>query len=1251
MKRRVNFRLRDLAQDPPAGQRITARLVSTAGLEHGPTNIDEIAVVTETVATTTVGADGTAFLELTDNQSFANPEAWRYIITIEGATTAKTFDPLSLARDPEPIDFSIWLGETTGDYVPRHYLLTQDELRALLAARGTTIGLTEVMHDASLTGEGTAADELGIADDGVQQRHIADDAVGTAQIQSGAVTEGELSQTTQDKVNARADWNATSGPSFIENKPTIPPAPPPRSGAFTQDFETKLEGIEVGATADQTPAEIRDALAGLQTTNRLPASAIRDLPDATVHTGPTISGDGQSTTPLQNRGRRSLSALPAVAEFGDGDRVLVGVHDYEKVEAAGARNVLTGTLSARVNGDLDYRETNAGSINIVRREAGTNPVTVGLPRLGSQAIAPASRPTHILVKFDDHDTRFVSEDLLTYTPTLNNVQDWSYAGGSVRFSDMTTSLSKPGDTFTLQVFNSNAAGDQLDPINIQPAVAKWVPVSRSGVAPLPQTGADPSDAAPLQDGTAAPGTSDDYSRGDHVHPHAAPTRAEVYDQAKDIIVGSSSVTVTQDASKRELALTASGGGSTPTGSSRGDLLATSKVLPTTLPANRANFAGSNEWTLTAAATAQGIRPLGNQRLQLQVPAFSPNDGEWTGYWLTAEVNGTEISSVYLPLATGLTNQGSTAGNSSLTTEVVFPIVTARQTTSVQPARVLAILSQRDTSDNFLNVRSGGQVSGTTLVSSAVAANTRIKVYSAVVRGAPGADGEDATGRTADTQAGQTFPPDPEEGDRFILTTHEDVHRDRAIEITQPQVTLREGRIGAGVGLPASINVYGATTGPIADLANKVYLVFGGARTKTARQIWLYREGESSSVYTVSQSIPTGRPHFYQIQGLTYDDVTPGAWRFNVLFTDGTKLYPDQPFELGDYVYDTDAGWIFAPGVAAPWAVQGQPEPRTLAALTSLIDGPMVGLASVGGINRNSGLQLFSPTFDLDDDDKQFGTVQVTVEARLTPSGTGSTTVGFDTNTTHPLRVARLSNFVFASDLRALTNWDISQRNGIVIGSIVVRNGSATLGTYRVYLARNTAGQLGYVEDYQRASGSVSLSFAGTMRAAFSHQDGVESTGGRTPFRKRSSLGSRMTVNISSANTWSAWTTLASYTVLAAEAGLDTVRGAIFAEVTGTEGQRVEVSTRLIFERGSGPTTTVLLRTAAYARNWAGGIGSEVETALADEHELEANDVVRVQVRVRQQTAVSRNINFEPPVTGGSLDDRHSGCFIQITPVA
>ena len=72
---------------------------------------------------------------------------------------------------------------------------------------------------------------------------------------------------------------------------------------FTAADETKLDGIETGATADQTGAEMVTALEGLSGNARLQASAIRNLPSggglSTVASDATLTGDGTAGNTLK----------------------------------------------------------------------------------------------------------------------------------------------------------------------------------------------------------------------------------------------------------------------------------------------------------------------------------------------------------------------------------------------------------------------------------------------------------------------------------------------------------------------------------------------------------------------------------------------------------------------------------------------------------------------------------------------------------------------------------------------------------------------------------------------------------------------------------------------------------------------------------------------------------------------------------------------------------------------------------------
>ena len=107
--------------------------------------------------------------------------------------------------------------------------------------------------------------------DGRELSIIEEPTIGTIRVAGGGGGGGGLSPALLTKlngiaagaeVNVQADWNESSSTSdaFIRNKPS-------RVGAFTAADETKLDGIETGATADQTGAEIKAAYEGEADTN------------------------------------------------------------------------------------------------------------------------------------------------------------------------------------------------------------------------------------------------------------------------------------------------------------------------------------------------------------------------------------------------------------------------------------------------------------------------------------------------------------------------------------------------------------------------------------------------------------------------------------------------------------------------------------------------------------------------------------------------------------------------------------------------------------------------------------------------------------------------------------------------------------------------------------------------------------------------------------------------------------------------
>ena len=363
--------------------------------------------------------------------------------------------------------------------------------------------------------------------------------------------------------------------------------------------------------------------------------------------------------------------------------------------------------------------------------------------------------------------------------------------------------------------------------------------------------------------------------------------------------------------------------------------------------------------------------------------------------------------------------------------------------------------------------------------------------------------EDAHGRNI--PAGDAFPtsPTPHGGDLFRLQSHEDVPQDRVLPVTQAQASLREIALGAGpAGLPHYIYGYApGVTGPNQVLANKVYVTYSGARTKTASKLIFHSDKNTQQTFTVSQTNQPGFQHWYRVSDLTYADLqTTRRYFVNIEFTDGTKLYPDAPFDRGLYAYsDTRNVWEPAVGAAAWWATVGRPEPRTLLALTQLIDGPATGIsvASANTASRTPGAPvLFHPNneptewFELNEDENSHGLIEI--EATLSFSTRSALTIGF---TNEGLQSQRKTGYLFSSSVRSSTVYSASAQNGVRVNTWNVwdTDGLVHVGDIELYIARNANNRMGYYFYYKVASGGGSRNFglSATMEVAFLHNDGAD----------------------------------------------------------------------------------------------------------------------------------------------------------------
>ena len=344
--------------------------------------------------------------------------------------------------------------------------------------------------------------------------------------------------------------------------------------------------------------------------------------------------------------------------------------------------------------------------------------------------------------------------------------------------------------------------------------------------------------------------------------------------------------------------------------------------------------------------------------------------------------------------------------------------------------------------------------------------------------------------------GTTLPVDPQVGDDFILLSDEDIAVDPVLTTYQAQTTLRQVALNGGPGRPEALRGYSTGySGPnAATRRGRVFLVYNGARTKTAVRQWYYGEGKTPRSFQVEGAIRAGLPNEYVVTGLDYGTFAVGDHHTNTEYDDGTKLNPDQRQQQGHLRYRGGAqGWTFAEGVAAWWAVQGQPRPGERLAVTELDQGNTTpGLSIVNSsANARTGLHGFAQAFDLDDDDKLHGVLNV--EATVAVSLASNTGIGFDSDSTNPLTSIRITAFAFANKLRAQAAYldGITDAvHGTLMGTVVVRLGGDTLGTARVYIAHDGSNVVGLGLVYTGSSGAETFSLTvQDISAVFEHNDG------------------------------------------------------------------------------------------------------------------------------------------------------------------
>ena len=359
-------------------------------------------------------------------------------------------------------------------------------------------------------------------------------------------------------------------------------------------------------------------------------------------------------------------------------------------------------------------------------------------------------------------------------------------------------------------------------------------------------------------------------------------------------------------------------------------------------------------------------------------------------------------------------------------------------------------------------------------------------------GPAGEDGMDA----AAAPALDDLPPRPwHVGQRVILLQDDSVSEDRIAQYAEAESSATE-TVWNLPGLQLQIRAYGAGHSQAA-LRNRVYLLRTGdydfPASGTITLTW-YRSTESSpTTYTVTrQGAGGGLVHWHLVQGGTFAVFGTTETQFYYLANvqiGTTKLYPDVTVNAGDLAYAGgsagQAGWVQTPGVAAPWAREGQPYPGDVLARTRLLDGPATGLTVVSG----GALDQAGPWMNLVDADGNpldianlAGTFQVVIPMILT--GLSNAAIGWGSRGIPKAYTFR--GWVYGEEIVAAGTGTVDiDSEDIYQGTVKNATMRLQAGTAVSGAARNV--RIRFFKDGDRTDSGYALGPNGTGRAEFLHE--------------------------------------------------------------------------------------------------------------------------------------------------------------------
>lgn len=135
-------------------------------------------------------------------------------------------------------------------------------------------------------------------------------------------------------------------------------------------------------------------------------------------------------------------------------------------------------------------------------------------------------------------------------------------------------------------------------------------------------------------------------------------------------------------------------------------------------------------------------------------------------------------------------------------------------------------------------------------------------------------------------------------------------------------------------------------------------------------------------------------------------------------------------------------------------------------------GVTVDVAS-SDTTRRSLVYKFTPDFDLENQNHQAAVIDF--KGTLVLTNREETSIGWDEDTNDPQLEYAFSGFTLAAHIRGEAAYLNTQTNGDLLIEVPVRNGSGTLGTYKMYLAKesDTSSDLVYYAEAESGGGSLS----------------------------------------------------------------------------------------------------------------------------------------------------------------------------------